>query len=144
MSEDRDLAQPDDKTLPPHPRGEMEFSFTYQGPPTPQMIRDYEEVIPGADKMILDNLIEQSRHRMALEKVIIEGDNKRANWGLAAATIIALTFLGASVYLISHGSGVEGTVLGTIDLTALVSVFIYGNTSRRRERTEKIRIANEQ
>jgi len=143
MSEERDLAHPDDTPPSSRPRGEMEFSFTYQGPPTPQMIRDYEEVVPGAGKMILHNLIEQSRHRMALEKVVIEGDNNRANWGLAAATIIALTFLGASVYLISHGFGVEGTILGTIDLTALVSVFIYGNTSRRRERIEKIKIANE-
>ncbi len=81
---------------------------------------------------------------MQLEKIVIEGDNKRANWGLASATTIALTFPGASVYLISHWFGVEGTLLGTIDLAALVSVFIYGNNSRKRERTEKIKISNEQ
>jgi len=58
MSENRDLAHPEDATPSPRPREEVEFSFSYQGPPTPQMIRDYEAAVPGAGKMILDNLIE--------------------------------------------------------------------------------------
>ena len=49
--------------------------------------------------------------------------------GLVSAFILALTFLGAATSLIFCGHEVGGTVLGTVDLVALVTVFITGRSN---------------
>jgi hypothetical protein len=44
--------------------------------------------------------------------------------GLTAAFFIALAFLGVSAWIILSGNVVSGTVLGTVDIIGLVTVFI--------------------
>ncbi len=54
---------------------------------------------------------------------------RRSTMGLVAGFAIAILFLAGSVWLVSEGHGVEGTVLGTIDLVALVALvalFVIG------------------
>ncbi|WP_369256946.1 hypothetical protein [Geodermatophilus amargosae] len=46
--------------------------------------------------------------------------------GLIAGLIVTLCFLGVSAWLINGGNEVAGTILGTVDLAALVAVFVYG------------------
>ena len=56
--------------------------------------------------------------------------------GLTAAFTLALSFLGVSAWLIYYGHEVGGTILGTVDLVALVTVFITGRAiGRAEERT---------
>ena len=45
--------------------------------------------------------------------------------------------LGLSALLVYSGHGGYAVVFATIDLAALVGVFVYGTASRRSERTEK-------
>ncbi len=40
--------------------------------------------------------------------------------------IVALAFLGVSGWLISDGHELAGSILGTVDLVALVTVFVIG------------------
>lgn len=80
---------------------------------------------------------EQIAHRMELEKTVINGDNSRANWGIATAFIIALAGIGTSGFLVMHGHDVAGTVFGGTTFAGLVSTFIYGTNSRRDERLKK-------
>jgi hypothetical protein len=80
---------------------------------------------------------EQQQHRMALERTVIEGDSKRATWGLVAGFVVAMSLVGVSAILVSSGHGVEGTILGTVDIVSLVGTFVYGTKSRRDERREK-------
>lgn len=51
--------------------------------------------------------------------------------GLLSALIIALSFLGVSAALVAAGHGLAGTVIGTVDLVALVAVFVTGRTRGR-------------
>jgi hypothetical protein len=44
--------------------------------------------------------------------------------GMITAFTLALAFLGVSAWLISTGHEVSGTILGTVDLVALTTVFI--------------------
>lgn len=53
--------------------------------------------------------------------------------GLAMAFTLALSFLGVSAWLIYSGHEVGGTILGTVDLVALVTVFITGRAIGRAE-----------
>jgi len=51
--------------------------------------------------------------------------------------IIAILFLGVSAGLIAADRQVAGVILGSVDLTALVGVFVFGRIDQRRERVEK-------
>ena len=80
---------------------------------------------------------QQTDHRMSLETKVIQGDIRRANWGLIAATIFGLSVLVASVVLILNGHEGAGvtTLLGAFLTYGLA--FLYGNETRRRERNRK-------
>lgn len=49
--------------------------------------------------------------------------------GLFLGFLTTLAFLGVSAWLIDGGASVAGTILGTIDLVALVTVFVIGRRS---------------
>lgn len=53
--------------------------------------------------------------------------------GLITGFLIALAFLGVSAWLIHEGHDVSGTILATVDIVALASVFVYANSGRRRK-----------
>lgn len=44
--------------------------------------------------------------------------------GQFTGVIVALSFLGCATYLVAIGQPVAGTVLGTVDIVALVTVFV--------------------
>ncbi len=116
----------------------------YSGPlPHPKILAGYDQIVPGAAEKIIDTFVEQAHHRMYLEKTVIEGDSRRANWGVAAATIITLLFLAASYNLIINGHELAGSILGISNLAILAGVFIYGTNSRKNERLEKTKMLEE-
>lgn len=47
--------------------------------------------------------------------------------GLITGLIVALSFLGVSAWLIDGDHTVAGTILGSVDLVALVTVFVTSN-----------------
>jgi uncharacterized membrane protein len=113
----------------------------YKGPlPPPKVLREFDEVVPGSAERIIALMERQADHRMHLEKCVVEGDNRRANWGIVTATSITILVLATSTVLIVFGYGLYGTILGAVDLVALASVFIYGTNSRKREREQKAAI----
>lgn len=79
----------------------------------------------------------QSAHRMELERKVIFGDSRRANWGLFCGYSFGLVVLALSYMLIRDGHDIAGTILGTTDLVALLSVFIYGTNVKRQERERR-------
>lgn len=113
----------------------------YEGPlPPPHLLRQFEDIVPGAAERIMANADLQTMHRIEMERIVIRGSNFRATFGIVAGLIVALSFLAGSVYLSINGAVVPGTILGTVDLTALVLAFIYGTNARQHERIEKSRI----
>ena len=67
----------------------------------------------------LEKLVE---HQMSMERAEL-----RLEWaGLISALTIALSFLAVSAGLIVGGHEVSGTLLGTVDLVALATVFVKG------------------
>ena len=59
--------------------------------PSPEILKAYDLVLPGLAERIVTQAENQSQHRMALEKTIIEGDSKRADRGQILGFILALT-----------------------------------------------------
>jgi uncharacterized membrane protein len=120
----------------------------YSGPlPPPKYLADYDAIVPGSAKEIVEAMIEQGRHRRKIElsesehiqsmdKVIIEGDSRRAYWGLIAGFVIAIGVVASGSLLIFNGHDWAGTTMVTTIIVGLVGVFIYGTRSRSAERQQ--------
>ncbi len=100
---------------------------SYQGPvPPPDMLRDYDYIVPGAARMIIDTAVSQTAHRQAQEAKVISGSERRADrgqhYGLALLLIgmifglaIALAvspLVGAGVITAALASGAVVYVVG--------------------------------
>src|SRR5437773_2627905 len=47
--------------------------------PSPDILREYDLLVPGAAERFIARFEKQSEHRMHLERTVIEGDDRRAN-----------------------------------------------------------------
>jgi hypothetical protein len=75
-------------------------------------------------------------------RAAIERELERLHWqrrqdmylrwaGLVSGLVIALSFLSAGTWLIVSGHGVEGSLIASVDIVALVTVFVVQVRSRR-------------
>lgn len=111
---------------------------SFSGPlPHPDILRGYNHVVSGAAERILVMAEEQARHRQSLERTVIEGGSRRANLGLWLGFILSIVVLALSAALIVNGYELAGTVIGSIDLVSLATVFVVGRIDQRKERIEK-------
>jgi len=74
---------------------------------------------------------------MSLEKKVIAIDGRNSLLGLLFGFALGLVGLAGGIYLVSKGHEGWGTAISGTSLTALVSVFVYGSTQRRKEREAK-------
>ena len=111
---------------------------SFSGPlPPPDILKQYDLIVPGAANRIIVMAEEQGKHRQDIEKVVIASDSRNSTMGIVAGFVVSLLLIGASVFLIIIGKSAEGTVLGTTDVVALVAAFIYGTNKRRGERENR-------
>jgi uncharacterized membrane protein len=116
-------------------RNIVHSTIEFSGPlPPPQMLEKYDQVSPGAAAIIIAMVQKQQEHRMSLEKQVIDSDVSRSRQGLYAGWSTAVLFALCATYLVSIGKSIEGTVLGTSIIVALVSIFVRGSTERSKER----------
>jgi uncharacterized membrane protein len=108
--------------------------------PHPDILERFENINPGMTDRLLVMAEKQQDHRHELEKTVVFGGATRAKNGLIAGVFIAVLFLAVSAWLIFTGHDIAGTVLGSVDLVALVTVFVVGRDSQKRERVEKAKI----
>ena len=114
------------------------FANWWSGPyPPPQLLRGYEDVLPGSADRIIKMAEEQQRHRHHLEKTTVEGAGKRAHQGLWLGFVISLVVLGLGTAVILLGHEAAGATIMSVDVVALAGVFVYGRREQRKEREEK-------
>ncbi|MEK7565052.1 MAG: DUF2335 domain-containing protein [Patescibacteria group bacterium] len=115
-----------------------EISQSFSGPlPPPDILRQFDEVVPGAAERIIKMAEDQSTHRRELEKKVIDSDITRSKWGQILGFIIAISGLVVSAIVAVYGSALAGGIIGVGTLASLVGVFMYGSRTRSRERGEK-------
>lgn len=115
-----------------------EVSQSFSGPlPPPDVLRQFDEVVPGAAERIIKMAEEQSAHRKELERKVINSDISRSKWGQVLGFIIAIAGLVVSAVVAIYGNAFAGGIIGVGTLASLVSVFMYGSRTRSRERGEK-------
>ncbi len=105
---------------------------SHSGPlPDVETLRGYNEIIPNSAERLLKHMEIQREHRIELEKKALRSSLTQSNTGQYMAFFIALIF-GAGAYdLIKSGHDIAGTILGSVDLVGLVSVFILGKRKQK-------------
>jgi len=117
---------------------QAEISRQFSGPiPPPDVLREYDNILPGSAERLIKMAEVQSAHRQGLESKVIGSDVYRANAGLWIGAIVAALSIAAGSYLVSIDHDVAGTTIATGVVVSLVGVFVYGTISRRQERSRK-------
>ena len=100
-------------------------------PQTPEDMEAWEKLAPGSANKLFEEYICQLQHRRKIDKA----DMTLSFYGPALGFIIVLAFLGVAGWLISTGFGIEGTVLGSVDITSLAAVFAIGKQLNQTQRS---------
>jgi len=111
---------------------------SFSGPlPPPEILKKFDEVVPGAAERIIKMAEDQFHHRTELEKKVIDSDIQRSKRGQVLGFVIAIIGLAVSLTTILFGKQWVGGIIGGMTLVSLVGVFVYGSESRARERKSK-------
>lgn len=100
-------------------------------PQTPEDMEAWEKLVPGSANKLFDEYICQLQHRRKLDRA----DMVLSFYGPALGFVIVLAFLGVAGWLISSGFGIEGTVLGSVDIASLAAVFAIGRQNNKTQRS---------
>ena len=113
-------------------------SSSFSGPlPHPDILRSFDEVVPGSAERIIKMAEEQSSHRRNLENMVIDSDIKRSKWGQVLGFILSLIGLVVAGFVSVYGNPIAGSVIGVGTLGSLVGIFMYGSKTRSRERDDR-------
>ena len=122
----------------------------FSGPlPSPQMLAEYNTVVPDGAERLLRIFEQQVTHRMELDNKEIELDNKEisndqysieqqfreSNRGQIFGFVIALVGIGSSIYLALHGHDIISEIFGTTTIVGLVAVFVIGKKRKEKRNT---------
>ena len=115
-------------------------AISYHSPiPPPEILKNYDMVVPGAADRILLMAERQSAHRQDLEKRVIISDIKDARLGLWLGFLIGMAAIIGGVASGLLGKEITGAFIGGTGVIGLTSVFVYGSVTRRKERETKSR-----
>lgn len=121
----------------------MAFHSEYfKGPlPPPEYLRQYDEISPGAAKNMIDAGIRQTDHRISIETKVVDAQIGRADKGLWCGLTIGVLGVGGgiciAIFVDTAAATIAGSALSAATLVGLVSVFVYGTNSTKKERVQK-------
>lgn len=103
----------------------------YSGPlPPPSMLEEYEKIVPGSGKKIIDNGLEESNFRREFNKKNLDAvvsQEKRRDW---MAFLIGLVSIICGAWLINSNQYVIGSIFAGSTVISLVGLFL-GKTHQK-------------
>ena len=119
----------------------QQFTVAFSGPlPPPEVLRQYNEIVPGLASRIVAQAEAQTAHRISLENKVIDSDTRRSRQGLVCGFVVSLLCVAGGIVAVLMGHDWAGATIATGAVVALTGVFVYGTAMRRSERTEKAKI----
>lgn len=92
----------------------------YRGPiPHPDILEGYQKLYPDAAKEIIDNGVEESRHRRKLETARQKRRGLLAWTSLIVVSIVTILCICISAFLIVNNHSVAGSIFGGIGVFTL-------------------------
>jgi uncharacterized membrane protein len=105
----------------------------YSGPlPHPEILRKFEEISPGAAKMILQKFEQQSDHRRDLESRVVRGQIRQADTGQWMAFGLLGTIILGGLFLAYTGRDMVG--FGAIVTAVVGGVTLLWTAARAKKR----------
>lgn len=109
---------------------EQTHSMMYSGPiPHPELLRQFDEVIPGGADRIMTMAEGQSSHRQLLETKVVNANNRDSLLGIIFAGVICLVALGGAIWLLSLGKDIQSLILLIPSFGSIIYIFIKGRTA---------------
>jgi uncharacterized membrane protein len=90
--------------------------------PPAEELKAYEAAFPGMGRELLNRAKEEQKHLQEMDRADVTLSQRGQIFGF----VIAICFLIAATFLVYTGHGIEGTIIGSTDLVALVAVFVIG------------------
>ncbi len=122
-----------------------ESSALHAGPlPHPDQFRQYEETLPGAADRILTMAEQESQHRQLMERSVLDLEEAsielqrevtreeiaQSRLGLVIGAFISVILVVTALVVAVIGHPWPAVVIGTADIVALASIFVYGARTR--------------
>ena len=96
--------------------------------PPADLLRQYDEIVPGSAQLIINGFQKQSEHRQAIEKRALEAQIADTRRGQIFGLVIGLAaIIGGSLTAILSSEW-AGAFIGGGGVIGLVSVFVIGRT----------------
>ena len=113
-------------------------AVTFSGPlPHPAILREYEELCPGAARKIILSGLAQSTHRMDRETEVVHSQISNEFRGQWMAFFIVMIVIIATVVVTVYGYPWVGGVMCGSTLISIVSIFVIGKNIVSSEIEEK-------
>jgi uncharacterized membrane protein len=111
---------------------------SFSGPlPPPEILRKYEEVLPGSAERIISMAERQGSHRQDLESRVVSSNIMNEKMGMIFGFIICLVAISGGIYAVIQGKSAAGLSAIITPLGALVGVFIYGKAKQSKDLEQK-------
>lgn len=100
---------------------------SFSGPlPPPSILGEYNNVLEGSAERIMSLAEKEQQHRHYIEKKALNGHINLDRRGQYLGFSVATFALGCATFLIANGYVISGTIIGSLDIVALVGAFVYG------------------
>ncbi len=110
----------------------------FSGPmPPPELVREYEAILPGAAQYFFASLERQALHRQQLEQKVIAANISNERRGMWLAFTLAVIAIVCGTLLIHENRDPQGLSLIVGTMVSLCAVFVYSRSKARREVREK-------
>lgn len=100
---------------------------SYQGPiPPPELLSQFDDIIPDGANRIMIMAEEQSKHRREIEANVVNANNRDSLLGVVFAGIMGLLAIVGSIWLISINKSAEGlsVIIGAVG--SLWGIYLKG------------------
>lgn len=110
------------------------FQSEFHGPiPPPNIIKGYEEVVPGAADRIITMAENQAKHRQTMEATMIKAESRDSLLGVLFAFILGVGCLVASAIIVvavpDKTGAISGAAVGVTGMVSIIATFINGTRS---------------
>ena len=120
---------------------EATYRQQFKGPiPHPDILRDYDAIVPGAGKDIIQSFIKEGEHRRSLqvrETAVCEewarADVRLQGRGQIFGFIIAMSGVLGGLYVAVHGAAAAGTIVSSASLVTIVVAFLRQRNYKKPE-----------
>lgn len=137
----------EDLDLPPDKVEKVQeiIAMSYKGPvPPPAMLRQFEAIVPGAAKQIMDDAHLEHEHRREMQAKDLEHSHEMDRKGLNAAIgesrtgqilafFLSVFVISLGAFLIYNDKSGWGFTLILLQLAGLAGAFLYNNLRQKTE-----------